>query len=165
MKNFFGVIDSPIGELYVVVADDHIVSLHIGKESFEKEEEHLNLVYQQENPTVKVAIQQLDEYFSGFRKNFDLPLLQKGTLFQQKVWNELHTIPYGETRSYGDIAELINSPKAVRAIGQANRKNSIPIIVPCHRVIGKNSSLTGYAGKRTDIKQKLLDLEGASYKS
>ena len=107
--------------------------------------------------TVK-AIHQLKEYFSGIRKSFDLPLELNGTEFQQKVWNELCNIPYGETRTYKDIAEEIGNPKAVRAVGGANNKNKLMIIVPCHRVIGADGSLTGYAGGIA-VKKKLLELE------
>lgn len=104
------------------------------------------------------AISQLKEYFCGTRKSFDLPLEMKGTDFQKKVWSALCRIPYGETRSYKDIAEEIGKPKAVRAVGGANNKNRFMIIVPCHRVIGADGSLTGYAGG-IDVKKKLLKLE------
>jgi methylated-DNA-[protein]-cysteine S-methyltransferase len=89
--------------------------------------------------------QQLHEYFMGERQHFDLPFDTKGTVFQQSVWHYLTTIPYGQTASYQDVASGIDNPKAVRAVGAANGKNPIAIIVPCHRVIGKNGSLTGYA--------------------
>lgn len=107
---------------------------------------------------------EIHEYFSGNRKHFDVPFsFQTGTPFQQKVWQALTTIPYGETCSYLAIATLIDSPKAVRAIGQANSKNPLPIIVPCHRVIGKNGKLTGYSGSSEadtlSIKQFLLEVE------
>lgn len=101
---------------------------------------------------------QLEEYFSGKRKTFDLPLNPQGTEFQKRVWQALTKIPYGETCCYKDIAIAIGNPKASRAIGMANNKNPIPIIIPCHRVIGKNGNLTGYAGG-LDIKRKLLEFE------
>ncbi|WP_233267382.1 methylated-DNA--[protein]-cysteine S-methyltransferase [Paraglaciecola sp. L3A3] len=104
------------------------------------------------------ALTQLAEYFAGQRAKFDLSLDTNGTLFQQKVWQQLLTIPIGETCSYADIANKINNPKAVRAVGAANGKNPIAIIVPCHRVIGSNGSLTGYAWG-TQIKADLLTLE------
>ena len=100
----------------------------------------------------------LNEYFKGKRISFDLPLLFDGTEFQVKVWKALMTIDYGKTATYGDIAKLIGSPKAFRAVGGANNKNKIAIIIPCHRVIGSNGNLTGYAGG-LGIKQYLLDLE------
>lgn len=101
---------------------------------------------------------QLEEYFAGKRKTFDLPLLPKGTAFQQKVWKALQMIPYGETRTYGQIAEAVGNAKAARAVGMANHKNPIAIIVPCHRVVGANGKLVGYAGGM-DKKEWLLQLE------
>jgi methylated-DNA-[protein]-cysteine S-methyltransferase len=103
---------------------------------------------------------QLTEYFTGKRRQFDIPLATIGTEFQKSVWQQLSMIPFGETRSYRDIAESIGKPKAVRAIGQANKANRFPIIIPCHRVIGSNQTLTGYAGSRVDLKETLLRLEG-----
>lgn len=104
---------------------------------------------------------QLDLYFDGKLKQFDLPLKPVGTDFQKKVWRMLMTIPYGETRTYKEIAELAGNPQAFRAVGMANNNNPIAIIVPCHRVVGADGSLTGYAGG-TDIKQWLLDHESAA---
>lgn len=112
----------------------------------------------EDNTIFPDAVSQLTEYFDGRLKQFDLNLQPKGTEFQQQVWQALLTIPYGTTVSYGDIAEQINNPKAFRAVGLANRSNPIPIIIPCHRVIGKNGKLTGFAGG-LDIKQTLLALE------
>jgi methylated-DNA-[protein]-cysteine S-methyltransferase len=111
------------------------------------------------HPVLVQAQQQLDEYFSGSRKRFTVPLDFTGTEFQNKVWNALRTIPFGETRSYGAIAHQIGSSKAVRAVGAANGRNPIPIIVPCHRVIGADGTLTGFAGG-LEIKARLLALEG-----
>lgn len=118
----------------------------------------------QTNQWTEQAAQELTAYFNGKLREFSTPLsFEKGTEFQRKVWNALSDIPYGETRSYLDIAIAVNSEKAVRAIGQANRNNPIPIIVPCHRVIGKNGKLTGYMGKTSEeglsIKSFLLELE------
>jgi len=104
------------------------------------------------------AIRQLQEYFSGNRQEFDLPLALEGTDFQLRVWRCLQTIPYGQTFSYLQLAEKIGNPKAVRAVGLANGANPIPIIIPCHRVIGSNGSLTGFGGGLPN-KQKLLALE------
>lgn len=111
-----------------------------------------------ETELLKVAIKQLQEYFRGKRNSFDLPLEPKGTEFQKKVWNALIEIPFGETRSYGEIAKIIGNEKASRAVGMANNKNPIPIIIPCHRVIGSNGKLVGYAGG-LHIKEKLLEIE------
>ncbi len=107
-----------------------------------------------------LVYQQLAEYFSGKRRAFDFCYKLIGTDFQQKVWHQLIKIPYGQTRSYKDIAEAIGRPKAYRAVGMANNKNPISIVVPCHRVIGTNGKLVGYAGG-IDIKKALLKLEGA----
>ena len=101
------------------------------------------------------AFNQLEEYFDGKIKTFDVPLNPKGTLFQQKVWSQLLSIPYGETKSYKDIAALVGNENSSRAVGLANNKNPIPIFIPCHRVIGTDGNLTGYSGG-IELKQKLL---------
>lgn len=111
-----------------------------------------------ETPLLKKAAAQLTEYFDGMRREFDLPLAIEGTEFQTAVWKALLTIPYGETRSYGDIAQLIGNSKACRAVGMANNRNRIAIIVPCHRVIGANGKLVGYGGG-LELKERLLALE------
>ena len=111
-----------------------------------------------ESPLIKEAAKQLDEYFAGERRGFDLPLLFKGTDFQKKVWEALLTIPYGETRTYSKIAAQVENPKGCRAVGLANNRNPIVIICPCHRVIGKNGSLTGFGGG-LPAKEYLLALE------
>jgi methylated-DNA-[protein]-cysteine S-methyltransferase len=113
-----------------------------------------------ETTLIKKAAVQIEEYLNGKRKRFSLPLSMHGTEFQMDVWKALQTIPYGETRSYKEIAELVNRPKAVRAVGMANHRNPISIIVPCHRVIGHNGSLTGYGGG-IPLKKYLLELEQA----
>ncbi|MGH8279941.1 MAG: methylated-DNA--[protein]-cysteine S-methyltransferase [Gammaproteobacteria bacterium] len=107
---------------------------------------------------LRAAIQELKEYFAGERKSFDLPLAPEGTEFQLKVWRLLQRIPYGGTWSYGQLARRVGNPKAARAVGAANGQNPLPIVVPCHRVIGANGSLTGFGGG-LDIKQQLLELE------
>ena len=111
-----------------------------------------------ETPLIKKATSQLFEYLNEKRRDFNLPLLKEGTDFQISVWNELLKIPYGETRSYKDIAIAINNEKAVRAVGMANNRNKIPIFIPCHRVIGSNKKLVGYGGG-LEIKEFLLNLE------
>lgn len=112
----------------------------------------------EETPLLAKAGRQLIEYFEGKRTVFDLPLSPEGTEFQKKVWNVLKTIPYGETFSYKQVAEAAGNPKASRAVGMANNKNPIAIIIPCHRVIGSNGKLVGYAGGLS-IKETLLGLE------
>lgn len=114
------------------------------------------------NAVTKEAKQQLSEYFNQQRQAFDLPLAPMGTQFQQNVWQQLCAIPYGETCSYADIAKQLNNPNAVRAVGSANGKNPISIVVPCHRVIGANGTLTGYAGGLTR-KAALLTLENPKF--
>ena len=111
-----------------------------------------------ETPLIQEAYRQLTEYLIGVRKCFDLPLNPRGTEFQQQVWKALCDIPYGETRSYKQIAEAIGNPKAVRAVGMANNRNPLLIVVPCHRVIGANGKLVGY-GAGIDKKEFLLKLE------
>lgn len=111
-----------------------------------------------ETPLLKKAAAQLTEYLDGTRREFDLPLAIEGTEFQTAVWKALLAIPYGETRSYGDIAQFIGNSKACRAVGMTNNRNRIAIIVPCHRVIGANGKLVGYGGGM-DLKERLLALE------
>jgi methylated-DNA-[protein]-cysteine S-methyltransferase len=106
------------------------------------------------------AFHQLNQYFKGELRQFTLPLNPTGTEFFRKVWDELLNIPYGKTETYGEAADKINRPKAARAVGLACNRNPIPILIPCHRIIGKDKSLTGYAGG-LDIKKKLLKIEGA----
>jgi len=113
----------------------------------------------EETLLIKEASKQLDEYLEGNRKIFDLPIFAAGTPFQQIVWEALRTIPYGETRSYKDIAVQIGKSKACRAVGMANNRNPISIIIPCHRVIGSKGELVGYGGG-LEIKKQLLVLEG-----
>ncbi|WP_444915892.1 methylated-DNA--[protein]-cysteine S-methyltransferase [Microbulbifer sp. TRSA007] len=109
-----------------------------------------------------LAAQQLREYIAGQRKSFDLPLAPKGTEFQRRVWDALLQIPFGETRSYSQQAQWLGQPRAIRAVARANGANPIAIVIPCHRVIGANGSLTGYAGGLS-LKARLLTLEGANF--
>ena len=115
------------------------------------------------NELTELVFRQLDEYFAGVRKTFDFPYRLHGTPFQEKVWEALRDIPYGETRSYKDIAEAIGHPKAFRAVGMANHANPIFIAIPCHRVIGSGGSLVGYGGG-LEMKKALLELEKANSK-
>lgn len=110
-------------------------------------------------PLLEAGRKQLLEYMAGERKVFDLPLAPQGTPFQEKVWRALTEIPWGETRSYGDIARAVDNPKGYRAVGMANNRNPIPILIPCHRVVGADGSMTGYGGG-LELKQALLTLEG-----
>lgn len=149
---FYIIYDSPIGILTLLEKASSLEKICFG-------ELHNNNYTQKETPLLTLAAEQLSEYFSGSRREFTVPLAPKGTDFQRKVWNALSVIPYGTTKTYKDIAIECDSPKAFRAVGLANNKNPIPIIIPCHRVIGTNGSLVGYAGG-VDIKTQLLKLEG-----
>jgi len=114
----------------------------------------------QKTPLTDSAAKQLEEYFAGKRKEFDLPLNPKGTDFQRSVWEALQKIPYGEKATYSQVAQSIGKPKACRAVGMSNNRNPIWIVIPCHRVIGANGSLVGYGGG-LEMKQKLLEIEKA----
>jgi methylated-DNA-[protein]-cysteine S-methyltransferase len=142
--------DTIVGEVGVVEEDGYIIEVLVNEKIKDAEIKLTNLIQE--------TFDQLDDYFKGKRKEFDIKIKLKGTSFQQKVWEELVRIPYGSTLSYKDIATKIGNMKASRAVGRANNKNPIPIIVPCHRVIGKNGKLVGYA-MGLEIKQMLLDLE------
>ncbi|QHE61073.1 methylated-DNA--[protein]-cysteine S-methyltransferase [Rossellomorea vietnamensis] len=144
------VIDSPIGNLKLTSDSTQLLSVQFVEEETSIETDH---------PILIRAKEQILEFFKGDRRAFDLPLKIEGTEFQKEVWNILKEIPYGETWSYQDVAQAIQRPKAVRAVGQANKANRFPVIIPCHRVIGKNKTLTGYAGKQIDKKETLLSLE------
>ena len=154
---FYKIYDFEIGKLAICEENGKIVLVNVVKTKEDIEEMAKNSI-QKETSLIKNTKQQLDEYFAGKRKKFDIPIKLDGTDFQIKVWKELLKIPYGETCSYLDIAKRIGNPKASRAVGMANNKNKIIIIVPCHRVIGSNRKLVGYACG-LDVKEKLLELE------
>lgn len=145
--------ESPLGIICIFQDEEGICALGFGK----GEQDAVDAV-QQDTELLNTAVQQLEEYFAGSRKQFDVPLSMHGTAFQKRVWDCLLQIPYGETRSYGEIAAMVGNPKACRAVGMANNRNPVAIIVPCHRVIGADGSLTGYGGGLS-IKEKLLKLE------
>lgn len=150
--------DSPIGQLTLVGTDAGMAAILWENDRAER----LRLMLDVEAPTHPVLVdaeRQLQEYFAGRRQSFDLPLDVTGTPFQRRVWKALRTIPFGETRSYGQIAAQIGNPRAVRAVGAANGRNPLPIVAPCHRVIGSNGTLTGFAGG-IETKARLLALEG-----
>ncbi|MGB5444209.1 MAG: methylated-DNA--[protein]-cysteine S-methyltransferase [Psychromonas sp.] len=149
---------SPIGKLTLQANDQGLLGVWFETQTTQPD----NLgAFDENHPVLLQAIQQLVEYFSGKRESFSLPIAATGTSFQQQVWHALATIPYGQTWSYQQLANAIGNPKAVRAVGLANGKNPISIIVPCHRVIGKNGKLTGYAGG-IERKQALLKHESLS---
>lgn len=140
-----------IGIIKISEENNYIIGINMSDKVNENERYY-------ESKLIKEAHNQLQEYFDGKRKKFTLPLKYDGTIFQKKVWNYLRTIPYGTTVSYEDVAIGIDCKKACRAVGNANNKNKIIILVPCHRVIGKNKKLVGF-GCGIDVKEKLLELE------
>lgn len=146
-------INTMVGKIGIIEEDGKIIEVAIGRELVEN-----NYIIEKDTEILKEAVKQLNEYFEGKRKKFDLPVNPKGTEFMQSVWKELKKIPYGKTATYKEIAERVGNPKAARAVGMANNKNPIPIIIPCHRVIGANGKLVGYA-LGLNMKEQLLKLE------
>ena len=144
------IVSSPVGPLTLTQEDQALTGLHFG--------EHPQQGAEGPTPLLEKAARQLEEYFAGQRKEFSLPLAPKGTEFQLRVWQALLQIPYGETRSYGELAAMVGNPKACRAVGGANHRNPLSILIPCHRVVGTGGSLTGYAGGLS-VKEFLLKLE------
>lgn len=150
IERAFCYLETPIGTLRIAESEKGILSLHFDDSV-------------QTPPTMRGlylddACRQLSEYFSKKRRSFELPLDLRGSQFQKRVWSELQRIPYGQTRSYGEIAENVGNPKAARAVGLANNRNPILIIIPCHRVVGKDKKPVGYAGG-IERKKYLLELE------
>lgn len=156
----FTVIDSPVGPLRLVARSDALHALYmqsqrhapLDTDAWQRDDSH---------PLLRETAAQLDAYFEGRLRTFELPLAPTGTEFQLQVWQGLREIPYNVTISYGELARRVGNPKAVRAVGLANGRNPISIIVPCHRVVGANGSLTGYGGG-LDRKRFLLDLEAGT---
>lgn len=147
---------SPIGQLGIVETEGAITHLF-----FENSDKIPSNLIKETTPLLSLAITQLTEYFAGQRQQFDLPLNPSGTEFQKKVWSALVSIPYGETRSYKQVAEQVACPRGFRAVGLANNRNPIVIIIPCHRVIGHNGKLVGFGGG-LPVKEYLLALEKKS---
>jgi methylated-DNA-[protein]-cysteine S-methyltransferase len=150
----FRTVDSPVGSLTLAGRDDRLMHLRMVDQTYEPSHDG----WERDDEAFSVAVEQLESYFAGDLFDFDLKLDLVGTPFQRRVWQALLTIPYGETRSYGEIAAQIGSAGAFRAVGLANGHNPIGIIVPCHRVIGAKGSLIGYGGG-LDRKRALLALE------
>ena len=153
----YSVIDSPVGPLAIVMSDRGLMRLEFHRKG-NIPDNKFNWVA--DEPRTKAVRRELEQYFGGRRREFSVPLDLRGTDFQLRCWRELLKIPYGETRTYADIARAIGSPRAFRAVGMANHDNPVAIIVPCHRVLASGGGLCGYGGG-LDIKQKLLELEGA----
>lgn len=154
-------IESPVGRLDLVASDDALVAVLWERERPDRVRLE-PLVEAVDHPILSLTARQLGEYFAGARKAFDIPLEFRGPEFNKSVWQALLTIPFGETRTYGQIAQQIGRPTASRAVGAANGANPISIIAPCHRVIGADGSLTGFAGGMEN-KRLLLNLEGARH--
>ena len=150
---FERVIDTPVGKLTLCADEAGICEVKFGAQSSRADASEL----------LDQAQRELEEYFAGRRRVFSVPLSIHGTPFQEKVWRALMEIPHGETVSYGELARRVGNPKACRAVGMANHVNRIPIIIPCHRVVGANGRLTGYAGG-LEIKRILLETEGIDVK-
>lgn len=154
-------VETKLGKIGIVEKDNKIVKVIIingSKESSKRNKNDYDNYQEKDTELLLKAKKELEEYFEGKRKEFDLPLEQEGTEFQKKVWNALEKIPYGETRTYKEVAKIVGNEKACRAVGMANNKNNIPIIIPCHRVVGSNGKLVGYA-LGLNMKKYLLDLE------
>jgi methylated-DNA-[protein]-cysteine S-methyltransferase len=154
------IVDSPIGPLLLVATDGSLTGLYMDAQRHRPDEDTFG--ERDDAALAFVAVtRQLEEYFAGARTDFDVPLDLEGTAFQRRVWAALREVPYGQTWSYGQLAAHIGSPGASRAVGLANGRNPVAVIVPCHRVVGANGRLTGYGGG-LERKQQLLDLERGS---
>lgn len=163
MKKFFDTYQAPLGLVHVIMDESGVIGVELTQEGWQQRLVESDELIRDEIHC-REAISQLDEYFNGRRQQFTVSLSISGPAFSQKVWQELRAIPYGETRSYAEIATAIGKPKSYRAVGQANRRNPLPIFIPCHRVIGKDGGMTGYIGKQyIGMKEELLALE-KSYK-
>lgn len=154
----FTIHQSPVGPLLLAADDDglRLIEFHESRHRVKRGDDW----HEGEHEVLRLAQCQLDEYFRGERRRFDLPLMPRGTAFQCEVWQALASIPYGGTVSYAQLAMQVGRPKAMRAVGAANGRNPLPIVLPCHRVIGADGSLTGFGGG-LPTKQFLLELEGA----
>lgn len=159
-----------VGTFHIAVTDKAVVKIRLpfpnsDLTNFFVELQKIGQLEEKKTPIIDQACRELTEYLAGKRKTFDIPLDMRGTEFQLKVWEALLSIPYGQRKNYQDIAIKLNNPNATRAVGSANRVNPIPILIPCHRVLGKNGKLIGYAGRdpsMLNLKQHFLDLESSS---
>ncbi len=151
-KIFTGYYNSPVGTIEIVSDGENLLEMKFLDEKKQGGSR---------NKIILETKKQLQEYFAGKRKKFDLPLKLEGTEFQKSVWKALQSIPYGVVVTYSDVAKMIGNPKAVRAVGQANNKNKLPVVVPCHRVVGKNGKLVGYAAGLWR-KEFLIELEAGN---
>ena len=152
---YYTTMESPVGTLRLVAEEAGLRTVWFVRG---RKDEEPDAAWKKDSAFFADVMRQLNAYFAGELREFEIPLLMLGTDFQKRVWKALLSIPYGETMSYGELAKRIGEPKAVRAVGAANGQNPIPIIVPCHRVIGSDGSLTGFGGG-LENKKKLLELE------
>jgi methylated-DNA-[protein]-cysteine S-methyltransferase len=159
---YYSRMSSPAGPLLIGVSETSLVALEFDR-GLPKKIAGQAVAWDESETRTRVVREQLQEYFSGKRRHFNLALHLRGTDFQKRCWNELLRIPYGETRSYGEIARAVGSPRSFRAVGQANHYNPIAIIVPCHRVLASGCYLGGYGGG-LPVKAWLLRLEGAAFR-
>lgn len=150
--------DSPVGPLRLTTDGDHLTGVYFAEHRHAPDDLGQEVPRDEAPAVLTEAADQLGEYFAGERTDFDLPLAASGSDFQQRVWARLREIPYGRTWSYGELAQAVGQPGAARAVGLANGRNPISIVVPCHRVVGSDGSITGYGGG-VERKQVLLDLE------
>lgn len=156
MRRGYDVYESElIGQVGIVVCEAGVEQVFLTEEEM-KVYLSVHTELKKDEALCKEARQQIEEYFLGKRLVFDVPLVIEGTSFRRQVWKALTEIPYGETKSYGALAEYIGKPKACRAVGGANRANNLPIFIPCHRVVGSTGKLVGFMGARTDIQERLL---------
>ena len=156
---YYSRMDSPVGPLNVAASAKGLVALEFDRGHYPPKDRR-NVTWKESPERTKPFIRELHEYFAGQRREFSFCLDLRGTPFQLQCWRALLAIPYGETRTYADIARAVRKPQAFRAVGMANNRNPIAIVVPCHRVIASDGTLCGYGGG-LDVKRKLLELEGA----
>ena len=162
IMNYYSILKSPIGELMLIADASALTGVYfVGCDHVPAASSRWTLNAQQ--PVLQQAAKQLQEYFAGKRESFSLPLRLAGTDFQQKVWREIALIPYGETVTYTDLANRAGAPQAIRAAGTTTGRNPVSIIIPCHRVVGKNGSMHGFAGG-LERKRHLLELENSDIK-
>ena len=155
---YYSQMNSPIGPLNLAVSSKGLVALEFDRNNFPPKKTKYH--WEESGEKTKPFARELQQYFEGKRRDFSFPLDLRGTDFQVKCWRALLAIPYGETRSYADIARAVRKPQAFRAVGMANNRNPIAIVVPCHRVIASDGTLCGYGGG-LEVKRRLLELEGA----
>ncbi len=163
---FYITLDSPLGKLLVASSEEGVVRIILPRKEAIDPVAVLGNEFPGSTPVEDYyknirVVDELKRYFDGCLRRFSVNLDLRGTGFQRKVWEAVSCVPYGQTRSYGEIAKIIGNPGAARAVGQANRRNPVPIIVPCHRILGANGSLTGFGGG-IEMKKRLLELEGFS---